>query len=131
MKNKKSRTVSVAQIRVFGRMAWKEMLSSSHYGMSLVLFNTLHRKKEEFISLHEKKVSLYTCGPTVYNYAHIGNFRAYLSADICVGGSHLEKICRGMGNEYTNVDDKTIRDSRKRILKKKTPKKHWPLYKLL
>lgn len=109
-------------------MARKEMLSSSHYGMSLVLFNTLHRKKEEFISLHEKKVSLYTCGPTVYNYAHIGNFRAYLSADIL-------RRWLAFGKEYvvewamniTNVDDKTIRDSRK-TYPEKTPKEALALF---
>ena len=45
-------------------------------------YNTLNRKKEKFIPLHKGKVSLYTCGPTVYDFAHIGNLRAFLFEDI-------------------------------------------------
>ncbi len=50
--------------------------------MSLKLFNTLSRKKETFKPLHAKEIRLYTCGPTVYNYAHIGNLRTYIFEDI-------------------------------------------------
>jgi len=52
--------------------------------MDLQLYNTLTRKKEKFkpIRRWKKMVSMYTCGPTVYDYAHIGNFRAYVFADI-------------------------------------------------
>jgi len=46
------------------------------------LFNSLSRKKEEFKPINPPNVGLYTCGPTVYNYAHIGNLRAYVFADI-------------------------------------------------
>ncbi|MBU2544978.1 cysteine--tRNA ligase [Patescibacteria group bacterium] len=46
------------------------------------LYNTLGRKKQIFKSLKKNKVGLYTCGPTVYNYAHIGNLRSYLFSDI-------------------------------------------------
>lgn len=46
------------------------------------LYNTLTRKKEEFKPIHAKKVGLYTCGPTVYDYPHIGNLRSYLFGDI-------------------------------------------------
>lgn len=49
--------------------------------MSLKLYNTLTRKKEEFKPLEENKVRIYSCGPTVYSYAHIGNFRAYVFMD--------------------------------------------------
>ncbi|MCD4666321.1 cysteine--tRNA ligase [archaeon] len=49
--------------------------------MVLKLYNTLTRKKENFKPLKDKKVGLYTCGPTVYNYAHIGNLRTYLFED--------------------------------------------------
>lgn len=46
------------------------------------LYNTLHRSKEEFISITPGKVAMYSCGPTVYNYQHIGNFRTFLFEDI-------------------------------------------------
>ncbi|MBU3942723.1 cysteine--tRNA ligase, partial [Patescibacteria group bacterium] len=46
------------------------------------LYNTLGRKKQNFKSLKKNKVGLYTCGPTVYDYAHLGNLRSYLFADV-------------------------------------------------
>src|SRR4051812_48004546 len=81
---------------------------------SIRLFNTYSRALEEFRPLdpagHE--VKMYTCGPTVYSYAHIGNFRAYLFEDLLQ--RHLEsrefKVNRVMN--ITDVDDKTIRGSR-------------------
>src|SRR3990167_8392260 len=48
----------------------------------LRLYNTLSRQKEEFVPLKPKKVGLYACGPTVYDYAHIGNLRTYIFEDI-------------------------------------------------
>ena len=78
------------------------------------IFNTYSRQIEEFIPLDpaEKTVRLYTCGPTVYNHAHIGNFRAYLFEDLLQ--RHLEargyEVLRVMN--LTDVDDKTIRNSR-------------------
>lgn len=50
--------------------------------MVLKLYNTLSKQKEEFKPLNSGKVLMYTCGPTVYDYIHIGNIRAYLTADI-------------------------------------------------
>lgn len=50
--------------------------------MALTLYNTLTKQKEEFKPIHAGKAGLYHCGPTVYNYAHIGNLRAYVFADI-------------------------------------------------
>ncbi len=50
--------------------------------MTVRLYNTLTRKKEDFTPLSPPRVGLYTCGPTVYNYAHIGNLRSYIFADI-------------------------------------------------
>ncbi len=50
--------------------------------MPLTIFNTLTRKKEEFKPIKDKEVKLYACGPTVYDYAHIGNMRAYVFEDI-------------------------------------------------
>ncbi|MDQ2799319.1 MAG: cysteine--tRNA ligase, partial [Armatimonadota bacterium] len=48
----------------------------------LVLFNTLSRRKEEFVPSDGKTVKMYCCGPTVYNYAHIGNLRTYIFEDL-------------------------------------------------
>ncbi len=50
--------------------------------MELILYNTLTRKKEPFQPFRPGKAGLYTCGPTVYNYAHIGNLRTYLFEDV-------------------------------------------------
>ena len=80
--------------------------------VSLVLFNTLGRKKQPFTPLSPPEVSFYTCGPTVYNYAHIGNFRAYIAADtlrrwLTYGHNYTVKWVLNI----TDVDDKTIRDS--------------------
>ncbi|MFA6251624.1 MAG: cysteine--tRNA ligase [Candidatus Paceibacterota bacterium] len=50
--------------------------------MALILFNTLTREKEVFNPIKSNEVGLYTCGPTVYNYAHIGNMRTYIFEDI-------------------------------------------------
>ena len=50
--------------------------------MALKFYNTLTREKENFLPINSKEVRMYTCGPTVYDYAHIGNLRAYVFADI-------------------------------------------------
>lgn len=50
------------------------------------LYNTLTKKVEQFVPLKEEEVTLYTCGPTVYNYAHIGNLRTYITEDILEKG---------------------------------------------
>ena len=75
--------------------------------------NTENRRKEEFKELNEGQVTMYTCGPTVYNFAHIGNFRAILTYDLC----KRWLVSRGYKVKHvmniTDVDDKTIRDSRK------------------
>ncbi|HVE15374.1 MAG TPA: cysteine--tRNA ligase [Chthoniobacterales bacterium] len=79
--------------------------------MGISYFNSLTRQVEPFVPLDTagKTVSIYTCGPTVYNYAHIGNFRAYVFEDLLQ--RHLEfrgyTVDRVMN--LTDVDDKTIR----------------------
>jgi cysteinyl-tRNA synthetase len=83
----------------------------------LYLYNTLTRKKEEFKPIKEGKIGLYTCGPTVYNFAHIGNLRAYVFADILsrtLRYNFGEENVRWVMN-ITDVDDKTIRDSKIKI----------------
>jgi cysteinyl-tRNA synthetase len=82
--------------------------------MAVSFLNTYSRTLEEFIPLDPagKSVKMYTCGPTVYNHAHIGNFRAYIFEDLLQ--RHLEfrgyKVERVMN--LTDVDDKTIRGCR-------------------
>jgi len=75
----------------------------------ICFFNTLSGKTEPFHSIEPKKVRLYTCGPTVYDYAHIGNYRAYVFEDL------LKRFLIAMGYQVTHVmnitdvDDKTIK----------------------
>jgi len=80
--------------------------------MAIRFFNTYSREIEEFRPIAPPLVKMYTCGPTVYNYAHIGNFRAYVFEDLLQ--RHLEssgyQVHRVMN--LTDVDDKTIRNSR-------------------
>src|ERR1700733_9012681 len=80
----------------------------------LQFFNTYSRQLEEFHPLDPegRRVKLYTCGPTVYNHAHIGNFRAYLFEDLLqrqleARGYAVERVMN-----LTDVDDKTIRGAR-------------------
>ncbi len=63
----------------------------------MLLYNSLSRTREEFIPNTAGKVSMYTCGPTVYHFAHIGNLRSYIMEDV------LEKYLRYTGLEVTRV----------------------------
>ncbi|HEY6110134.1 MAG TPA: cysteine--tRNA ligase, partial [Gemmatimonadales bacterium] len=77
--------------------------------MTLVLHNTMTRATEPFAPLHAPRVTFYTCGPTVWNYAHIGNFRTFLFQDL------LRRWLEQSGYEVfhimnlTDVDDRTIK----------------------
>lgn len=79
--------------------------------MAFKIYNTMSRSKEELVPLDGDHVRMYTCGPTVYNYAHIGNFRAYMFEDL------LRRYIKFCGfkvtqvQNLTDVDDKTIRAS--------------------
>ena len=81
--------------------------------MSIKFYNTLTRRKEEFKPIIKDEVKLYTCGPTVYDTAHIGNFRTFLFEDL------LKRYLfhRGFNITHvmniTDVDDKTIQRSNK------------------
>jgi len=75
----------------------------------ITFFNTLTRAKEPFEPHEKNKVRLYTCGPTVYHFAHIGNFRTYVFEDLLrrtlkYFGYAVEQVMN-----ITDVDDKTIR----------------------
>ncbi len=80
---------------------------------SIRFFNTLTRRKEAFVPVEVGKVRMYTCGPTVYDYAHIGNFRAFLFEDLLKRWLEYRgyKVTHVMN--LTDVDDKTIRGSQK------------------
>lgn len=77
----------------------------------LKIYNSLSKTEEEFKPIKDGEVSMYSCGPTVYNYPHIGNYRAFLFNDI------LKRSLVFLGYKVnhimniTDVDDKTIRDS--------------------
>lgn len=90
----------------------------------LKLYNTLGKKIETFSPVNKKVVTIFTCGPSVYQRAHIGNFRTFLFEDILV--RYLEysgcKIMRGMN--LTDIEDKAIREAaeQKTTLKRLTEK---------
>ena len=80
--------------------------------MAIQFYNTLTRTKETFKPIRPGEVTFYSCGPTVYDYSHIGNFRAFLTADL------VKRYLKYRGFQVkhvmniTDVDDKTIRNSR-------------------
>ena len=76
---------------------------------SLHVFNTLSRQLEAFQPLHPDRVRLYTCGPTVYDFAHIGNFRTYVFEDILRRTLEFFNYTVDQVMNITDVDDKTIR----------------------
>jgi cysteinyl-tRNA synthetase len=80
--------------------------------MALKLYNTLTRKKELFKPIKKGEVSIYSCGPTVYGFAHIGNFRANIFADILKRYLKFKKFKVKHVMNITDVDDKTIKCSR-------------------
>ena len=83
------------------------------------LFNTLTNKKEEFKPLKEGEVSIYVCGPTVYNYVHIGNTRPMIVFDV------LRRTFEYQGNKvtfvsnFTDVDDKIIKAAKQEGISEK------------
>lgn len=81
--------------------------------MSLHLYNTLTRSLERFKPLKQEEVKVYYCGPTPYNYAHIGNLRNYLMDDIIVRTMRFLGYKVRTVMNVTDIDDKTIRDSQK------------------
>ena len=81
--------------------------------MALRFYNTLTRKKEEFYTVHPGEVRMYTYGPTVYDFAHIGNFRAYVFGDILRRYLEYKGYKVTYVTNITDVDDNTIRGSRK------------------
>ena len=82
--------------------------------MSLNIYNSITKKIERFNPIEKKKVSLYTCGPTVYDYSHIGNFRTFLFEDLLKRWLiHLGYDVKHIMN-ITDIDDKTIEKANKK-----------------
>ena len=73
------------------------------------IFNSMTRKKEEFKPIHEGKVGIYACGPTVYNYFHIGNARPFITFDVLRRQLEREGYQVTFVQNFTDIDDKMIR----------------------
>src|SRR5438105_14651977 len=79
--------------------------------MALRLYNTMSARVEEFRPIESNQVRMYACGPTVYDYGHIGNFRTFIAVDV------LQRCLKQSGYQVryvmniTAVDDKIIRNS--------------------
>ena len=73
------------------------------------VFNTLTKKKEEFVPLEEGKVRMYVCGPTVYNYIHIGNARPMIVFDTVRRYFEYKGYDVNYVSNFTDVDDKIIK----------------------
>ncbi len=76
--------------------------------MALKIYNSLTRQLEEFVPLHEGKVLMYSCGPTVYDYFHIGNARTFLISDIIRRYLEYKGYTVTMAQNLTDIDDKII-----------------------
>jgi cysteinyl-tRNA synthetase len=77
--------------------------------VAIKIYNTLTRKKEEFVPLEEGKVKMYVCGPTVYNYIHIGNARPAIVFDTVRRYFEFRGYDIKFISNFTDVDDKLIR----------------------
>ncbi len=82
--------------------------------MNLRFYNTINRKKEDFHSIDKGKVRMYTCGPTVYDFAHIGNYRTFMFEDLLRRYLEFRGYDVTQAMNLTDVDDNTIRRSRER-----------------
>ncbi len=90
---------------------WEKQMNK--VASTIRLYNTLTRQKEEFKPIQAGKVGMYTCGPTVYDYAHIGNFRAFLFEDLLKRWLEYRGFQVTHVMNLTDVDDKTIKGSQK------------------
>jgi len=75
----------------------------------MVIYNSLTRSKEKFVPIHEGKVGIYACGPTVYNYFHIGNARPFITFDVLRRQLEREGYDVTFVQNFTDIDDKMIR----------------------
>ena len=91
-----------------GRRGWSA-IKGGETTVSIVVFNTLSGKKEPFVELNAGRVTMYTCGPTVYDFFHIGNARCFVIHDV------IRRYFRYCGYDvtyvqnFTDIDDKMIK----------------------
>ena len=97
--------------------------------MDLKFYNTLTRKKEDFVPIDPKLVRMYSCGPTVYNYAHIGNMRAYVFMDtlrrvLTYAGYKVKSVMNitDVGHLLSDADDGEDKMEKSAREQKKTPR---------
>ena len=88
--------------------------------MSVKLYNTLTRAKEEFVPLEKGKVKMYVCGPTVYNYIHIGNARPFIIFDTLRRYLEYRGYDVTYVQNFTDVDDKIIKRSEEKQIDYRT-----------
>jgi cysteinyl-tRNA synthetase len=96
--------------------------------MALTLYNTLTRRKDPFVPLHPPQVGVYTCGPTVYSYQHIGNLRTYVFEDILVrmlryDGYNVKRVMNitDVGHLVSDADEGEDRMAKAARLEQKDP----------
>ncbi|NGX47804.1 MAG: Cysteine--tRNA ligase, partial [Chlamydiae bacterium] len=89
------------------------------------LYNTETRQKEKIVPLEDNKIRMYTCGPTVYNFAHIGNFRTYIFEDLLRRTLKYFGFALTQVMNITDIDDKTLAGA---IHENKTLKEYTKLY---
>ncbi|MCJ7789784.1 MAG: class I tRNA ligase family protein, partial [Candidatus Atribacteria bacterium] len=80
--------------------------------MSLKIYNTLTRKKEKFIPIKKGEVGMYICGPTVYNYIHIGNARPFIIFEVVRRFLKFKGYKVRYIQNLTDIDDKMINKAR-------------------
>ena len=76
--------------------------------MAIRVYNTLRNKKEEFVPVEEGKVKMYVCGPTTYNYIHLGNARPIVAFDVVRRYFTYRGYDVTYIQNFTDVDDKII-----------------------
>ncbi len=83
----------------------------------MLIYNTLTNKKEEFIPLNPPKVTMYVCGPTIYDYFHIGNARSFVMSDIVRRYLEYKGYDVTFAMNITDVDDKLIKKANEENVK--------------
>lgn len=74
----------------------------------MLIYNTLTRKKEEFVPLKGNRVTIYTCGPTVYDFFHVGNARVFMTFDVIRNYLEFKGYDVTFVQNFTDIDDKMI-----------------------